>query len=114
MKKLSTVKRGDTWNFVFTWKDNNQAPVDLSDCTARMQIRKKKVGTLLAEVSTNNGIVIDGPLGKISVTFSATMTDTVEPGTHDTDLEVTFTSSSEVKSTPTLQITVEEDITRDE
>ena len=111
MTNLATVKRGDTWRFSFVWKSNG-TPIDLSDCTAKMQVRKRKVGTLLAEVTTSPDIIITGADGKVDVVFPADVTSTVEPGVHETDLQVTFTSTSEVSSSQTLTLTVLEDITR--
>lgn len=111
MQTLPTVKRGDTWIFSFLWKNNN-TPIDLSDCTAKMQIRRKKTRSLLIEADSNSGVIIEGTLGKVTITFSADLTTTVEPGQHETDLQVTFTSTGEVRSSQTLSLTVEEDITR--
>ena len=111
MINLATVKRGDTWNFSFVWKDNGTV-IDLTNCTARMQIRKRKVGTLLGEVNSDNGITIVGVDGQVNVSFPADVTALVEPGVHETDLQITFTQTGEVKSSDTLTITVLEDITR--
>lgn len=112
MTTLATVKRGDTWRFSFVWKSNG-TPIDLSDCTAKMQIRKVcRTRTLLAEVSTSPNISIDGINGKVDVVFPADITDGVEPGTHETDLQITFASTGEVRSSQTLSLTVNEDITR--
>lgn len=108
---LATVKRGDTWIFSFVWKSNG-TPIDLSDCTARMQVRKKRFGDLLAEVNSTTDIVIDGGSGTVTVTFPAELTADVEPGQHDTDLQITFASTGEVRSSQTLTLTVLEDITR--
>ena len=109
---LATVKRGDTWNFIFNWKSGN-TPIDLTDCTARMQVRKKKLGTLLASVTTEDGgITITAEDGKVSVSFPASATDACEPGTHSTDLEITFTSTGEVRSSETMDLVVLEDISR--
>jgi hypothetical protein len=108
---LAPVKRGDTWIFSFTWK-NDGTPIDISDCTARMQIRKRRIGTLLAELDSESGIVIDGPIGKVTATFPASATELVEPGVHETDLQLTFTSTGEVRSSKTMTVTVLEDITR--
>jgi len=108
---LATVKRGDTWIFSFTWK-NGTTLIDLSNCTARMQIRKKRGGELLADVSTDNSITIDGELGKVTAIFPSSVTVNVDPGIHETDLQITFTSTGEVRSSQTLTLTVLEDITR--
>ena len=111
MTNLATVKRGDTWSFSFVWK-NDGTPIDLSNCTARMQVRKRKVGTLLGEVNSDNGITIIGVDGQVNVSFPPEVTALVEPGVHETDLQLTFVQTGEVKSSDTLTITVLEDITR--
>lgn len=108
---LPPVKRGDTWNFVFAWKNNN-SPVILTDCTARTQIRTKKVGEMIAQATTDDFITIDGPAGKVTVSYPATITAGILPGTYETDLEITFPISGQVQSSGTLQIEVTEDITR--
>ena len=48
---IPPVKRGDTWNFKFTWQDQN-TPINLTDCTARMQIRDKTTLLMAAEATT--------------------------------------------------------------
>jgi hypothetical protein len=107
--KLLTVKRGDTWKFQFAWKNNN-TPIDLTDCTALMQVRVKRTGELVAQALTNDdSIVIDGPDGIVNVAF----TDTTDApaGVHEADLQVTFPDGT-IQSSSTIQIVVEEDISR--
>lgn len=106
---LPAVKRGDTWSFVFQWK-TGATPINLTGCTARMQIRKKRTKDLLAYVTTEDYITIDGPAGKVFVTFPADITETVPAGTHLTDVELTFTDGT-VTSSQTVYMVVEEDIT---
>ena len=109
---LPAVKRGDTWNFVFSWKNNN-IPTNLTDCQARMQIREKRTGELMGEVSTANlSIIIEGIVGKVNVSFPSSITALIPPGTYETDLEITFPVTGQVQSSGTLQIVVDEDITR--
>ena len=36
--KLPPVKNGDTWSFSFVWSNNN-TPIDLTGCTAKMQVQ---------------------------------------------------------------------------
>jgi hypothetical protein len=107
--KISSVKRGDTWKYQFAWKSNN-SPVDLTDCTALMQIRAKRTGDLIAEATTaDNSITIDGPAGLVDVVFSNT--EDAPVGTHEADLQITFPDNT-IQSSSTLQIIVEEDISR--
>jgi len=111
MKTLPGVKRGDTWKFVFSWKNDN-TPIDLTDCTARMQVRAKRTGALLAEATSDDGhITIEGLAGNVNVEFPHALTNNVAIGTHDSDLEITFPDGT-VQSSSTVQIVVEEDITR--
>lgn len=109
---IPPVKRGDTWNFKFTWQDQN-TPINLTDCTARMQIRDKTTLLMAAEATTANGqILIDGPTGGVTVTFTATETTSIAPGRYVSDLELTFTGTGIVQSSDTMHIIVIEDITR--
>ena len=108
--KLSPFKRGDTWKILFSWK-NEGTPINLTGCTAKMQIRKKRTGVLLAEVTEANGITIAGTLGQVEVAFPASITADVEAGTHETNLQLTF-ESGEVQSSDTIEIPVLEAVTR--
>ena len=108
---LPPVKRGDTWNFVFAWKNNN-TPTDLTNCTARTQVRTKKTGELMCQATTDDFITIEGPAGKVIVSYPPSITTGVNPGIYETDIEITFPITGQVQSSGTLQIEVVEDITR--
>jgi hypothetical protein len=109
---LPPVKQGDTWNFKFAWK-NQTTPINLSHCTARMQLRDRRTDAMIAEATTaNNGILINGPLGEVSVTYPASVSVGIVPGTYVSDLELTFTDTGTVQSSNTLNIVVIKDISR--
>lgn len=111
-KQLKTpVKRGDTWTFKYMWKSNNK-PIDLTSCSARSQVRLRRVGTLVSSISSPNGINIDELNGVVTVIFPASDTLNAEPGTYETDLEITF-SDNTIQSSDTIEFRVYEDITRD-
>jgi autotransporter translocation and assembly factor TamB len=108
--KLPPVKNGDTWSYSFVWSNNNN-PINLTDCTAKMQVRDR-TGTLMATASTTNGeITINGPTGTVSVAFPAATTASIPAGTYQSDLQVTFTDGT-VQSSSTVTIIVEEGITQ--
>ena len=107
---ILTVKRGDTWNIRFDWKNNN-TPINLTGCTAKMQIRDK-ADTLLTTVTTSDHITISGTAGTVNVSFPATSTDNIDPGTYYSDLEITFPITGQVQSSSTIQFQVQQDITR--
>lgn len=109
---LPSMKRGDTWIIPFNWSSQS-SPIDLTGCSARMQIRNKKTKQLIAEtLSSDSTIAIDGPEGKVTATFAADITNEIPPGTYDSDLEITFPVTGRVISSKTIQIVVEEDISR--
>jgi hypothetical protein len=108
--KLSPFKRGDTWRIIFAWKNDGVA-INLTDCQAKMQIRKKRTGTLLAEITDADGITITGLTGELEAAFPASMTADIEVGTHETSIQVTF-PSGDVQSSDSIDIPVIEAVTR--
>jgi hypothetical protein len=107
---ILTVKRGDTWNIQFDWKNDN-APIDLTGCTARMQIRDK-LDALITTVTTANHITIFGTTGTVNVSFPSAITEDIDPGTYYSDLEITFPVTGQVQSSNIIQFQVQQDITR--
>lgn len=113
--KLPTVKNGDTWRFSFVWSNNN-TPIDLTGCTAKMQIRDAAnaiVATAPATATSPllpNTITITGLTGTVSVTFSSNFTAPITAGSYKSDLQLTFPDGT-VQSSSTVTITVEAGIT---
>ena len=113
--KLPTVKNGDTWMFSFVWSNNN-TPIDLTGCTAKMQIRDAAnaiVATAPATATSPllpNTITITGLTGTVSVTFSSNFTAPITAGSYKSDLQLTFPDGT-VQSSSTVTITVEAGIT---
>ena len=103
------VKRGDTWRLQYKWTSNNVS-VDLTGCTARAQVRLRRVGTLLSTVTTSSGITIDGVNGLVTVSFPPTDTANATAGTYETDVQITYPDST-VQSSGTVELRVEEDVT---
>lgn len=70
---------GTTFAFGVTWQTQNGdvvAPVDISGCTARFQMRDVASGEVLAEAATEgDGVDIpDGPTGAITVSIHPSKT----------------------------------------
>lgn len=78
-----TWEQGATATLGFTWQDETENPIDLSDWSARMQVRQKVDSpTVLAEFTTDDGIVINGPAGEVTVSAPGEQTaDWNWPGT---------------------------------
>lgn len=86
-----TIEQGATFRRVLTWQDENETAIDLTDYTARMHIREHLASsTPLATLTTENGgIAITAALGKLTLSLSATVTDTlaVQGGVYDLEVE---------------------------
>jgi len=86
------VEIGATFNPVFTWKDSNGAPIDLSGYKARMQIRADiNDVTPIADLSTEHSppeITLGGPAGTITLLLTAAVTEAITADSGVYDLEV--------------------------
>ena len=76
-QKNFDVDQNATFSFVVEYKDDNGNAIDLTGASAKMQVRDVKGGTKLAVTLTSpsGGIVINGPLGKLTVTLTPTQTN---------------------------------------
>lgn len=90
--KLSLkVDQGATFSKVVVWKTGTPpAVVDLTGCTARMQVRGKLTDTaVLLELTTaNGGIALGGAAGTVTINLSATQTAAITWVTAVYDLEI--------------------------
>lgn len=80
------LKRGASLRQVFTYKINGQ-PVDLTDMTARMQVRKKSGEPVILEASTENDkLTLGGATGTITLHFTNDDTVDVVAGLYKYDI----------------------------
>jgi hypothetical protein len=81
--------QGATFSRNLHWFDPDGTPKDITDYTARMQVRQRFVSTstILSLVSPTN-ITLGGGAGTIVVTASATAMTTIVPGEYRYDLEM--------------------------
>ena len=85
------INQGTTWSVSLTYKDDQGVPIDLSNYTAKMQIRLSvESSKVLLELSTTNGkITIDGPNGRIQLQLEPNDTTSlglVRRGVYDLEL----------------------------
>lgn len=80
---------------VLTWTADDVA-VNLTGCTAKMQIRETfEASTALATVDTSGGgIVLGGTAGTITLNIPAATTATLTPGTFVYDILLTWPSGA--------------------
>ena len=67
-----TIYQGATFRKRLTWKGPSGAPIDLTGCTARMQVRSEvESSTVLLSLTTENGgITLGGVAGTIELFVS--------------------------------------------
>ena len=76
-QKNFDVDQNATFSFVVEYKDEDGNAIDLTGASAKMQVRDVKGGSKLAVTLTSpsGGIIINGPLGKLTVTLTPTQTN---------------------------------------
>ncbi len=87
------IEQGATFSQQITWKAGTPAvPVDLTGCTARMQIRPTiPSATVHTSITTENGgITLGGVAGTVLLTMTATQTAALSFTTAVYDLEVAW------------------------
>lgn len=82
--------QGSTFSRVITWKNSNGTAIDLTNYTARMQVRANYPSTtVVLELTTaNGGITLGGVLGTITLAASATATAAIAADDYVYDLEL--------------------------
>lgn len=82
--------QGATFTRNVHWFAADGSPVNLTDYTARMQVRERYVSStpVLSLTSPSNGIVLGGSSGTVVVTASATAMAGVSSGDYVYDLEM--------------------------
>jgi hypothetical protein len=84
------AEQGSTLLRTLTWQDSSGTPIDLSNYTARMQVRRNlsDVTPVLSLNTTNGGIVLGGALGTIEIVATDTQMAAIEQGSYLYDLEM--------------------------
>jgi hypothetical protein len=75
-----TIEQGSAFSRVLTWKDENEAAINLTGYTARMYIKEKYSDTdsLLQLTTANSRITLGGAAGTITLSVLAADTATLE------------------------------------
>ena len=98
-QKNFEVDQNATFSFVVEYKDENGNAIDLTGASAKMQVRDVKGGTKLAVTLTSpsGGIVINGTLGKLTVTLTPTQTNKLFYPKSVYDIMVVDTNANKIK-----------------
>lgn len=106
-----TAEQGSTFTRTITWRDASTTPVNLTNCTAKMQVRKSMdAPTAVLTLTSTTGITINGAQGVLALEVAAAKMAQVPAGTYVYDLEVTHpagrvTRILEGKFTVTREVT---------
>jgi len=99
-KKNWEVDQNTTFTFTVEYKDNSGSPIDITGCTAKMQVRDTKGGSKLAFTLTSpstGGITVDGPNGKLIVKITPTQTNKLFYPKSSYDIMLTDTNLNKIK-----------------
>lgn len=81
--------QGSTWNLRLTYKDSNDAAINLTGYTARMQIRPRlESSTVTASLTSGSGITLGGAAGTVDLTLTAVQTAVITAGSYVYDVEL--------------------------
>jgi hypothetical protein len=111
------IIQGATLRDVTTWKTGattaTALPVDLTGCTARMQIRSKidSADILVSLTTENGGISLGGALGTVTIVMTATATAALTWKSGVYDLEIVF-GSGDVRRLLAGSVSVSPEVTR--
>lgn len=113
-----TIYQGATFRKRLRWSDKaTSTPIDLTGCTARMQVRAEKESpTALLSLSTENGgIALGGAAGTVDLYVGATATAAITWESGLFDLEVVHPGAlpDDVTRLAEGSISVSPEVTRD-
>ena len=87
------AEQGATLERVITYTDPDDAIINLTGYTAVMQVRPTAASaTVILELSTGDGITINGSVGTLTLLVSASDMTAITPGNYVYDLEITAPS----------------------
>lgn len=84
------IWKGQTFEKEFLWLDSTSQPVDLSQATAKMQVRPTAMSsTVITELSTENGMIaLNTPPGAIKLLIPADTSSAILQTRGEYDLEI--------------------------
>lgn len=107
-----TFPQGATWKLAMTYTDSAGDPINLSNYTARMQVRQSYTATQTVLSLTNgSGITLGGTAGTIDLLIPATTTASIGAAQYVYDLEIE-SASGEVTRVVQGTFSVTPEVTR--
>lgn len=109
-----TIYQGATFRKRLTWRAPDGTPIDLSGCTARMQVRAEveSPAVLLSLTTENGGLTLGGAAGTVELYVSDEDTGAITWDAGVWDLEIVH-PSGEVTRLAQGSVAVSPEVTRD-
>ena len=109
------IEKGATFTLSIIWKDSDLVPINLTEYSARMQIRKNyqdnEIILLLNSAGSDAEITLGGSEGTIDIEVDATITSTLNNCRGVYDLELVHTNGT-VLRLMSGSITISPEVTR--
>lgn len=107
------IEQGTDWEQKLRWKDSNKDPIDLTDYTARMYIKRNyDTDVKIVELTTENGrITLGGLTGEILLSLPSSITEELCFGEGVYDLEL-IDSNGKVKRLLQGKVSLSREATR--
>ncbi len=87
-----TLEQGTTFRRTITWRDQNNALINLTGASAKLQIRDRTTGATIKELTQASGLTLGGAAGTIIINISAADSSAWSFDSAKYDLEVTIAS----------------------
>lgn len=91
-----TIDQGSDFSLQIDLTDSEDAPIDLADYTAKLQMRvNASSSTALLTLDDEGGLILNSPdTGSLLIEISSTASSALTPGSYVYDLEITDTNTS--------------------
>lgn len=108
------IEQGATFRKHFLWTDAANVPIDLTNCTARLQMREcvDSPDVLLELTTENGGIALGGTAGTIDLLVEDAATSALTWDTGVWDLEIQFGVLGDVVRLLQGGVVVSKEVTR--
>lgn len=92
------VNQGATFYAEIQYLNEDETPIDLQGCTARMQVRDSKGGRkVICTITSENGIVIDSTTATLGITISPQFTKKFYYPKSAYDIILTDTNNNQIR-----------------
>jgi hypothetical protein len=109
----TVIDQGADWYINFQYEDSNGVPINLTNYTAKMQLRSLPTSaTAVLTLTQGNGITIVGATGLLEIHATAAQTGDIDAGFYYYDLEITAPVSGVITRLIQGQIEVNPQVTR--